>query len=99
MFYILRQTLLIYLVIFSICIAQSMRTESEPGLGNYVIPFYAANTYRLDIQPPDEYLGFKLGSRPVHHAEVLDYYKYLDELLDNVNLTEYGKTYEGKPLV
>ena len=76
-----------------------MRTESEPGLGNYVIPFYAANTYRLNIQPPDEYLGFKLGSRPVHHDEVLDYYKYLDELLDNVNLTEYGNTYEGKPLV
>ena len=99
MFYILRQTLLIYLVIFSICIAQSMRTESEPGLGNYVIPFYAANTYRLNIQPPDEYLGFKLGSRPVHHDEVLDYYQYLDELLDNVTLTEYGKTYEGKPLV
>ena len=61
MFYILRQTLLIYLVIFSICIAQSMRTESEPGLGNYVIPFYTANTYRLNIQPPDEYLGFKLS--------------------------------------
>ena len=76
-----------------------MRTESEPGLGNYVIPFYAANTYRLNIQPPDEYLGFKLGSRPVHHDEVLDYYQYLDELLDNVTLTEYGKTYEGKPLV
>ena len=99
MFYILRKILLIYLVIFSICIAQSMRTDSEPGLGNYVIPFYAANTYRLNIQPPDEYLGFKLGSRPVHHDEVLDYYNYLDELLDNVNLTEYGKTYEGKPLV
>jgi hypothetical protein len=99
MFYILRQIFLIYLVIFPICKAQSMRTDSAPGMGNYVIPFYAANTYRLDIQPPDEYLGFKLGSRPVHHAEVLDYYNYLDELLDNVNLTEYGNTYEGKPLV
>ena len=87
MFYILRQTLLIYLVIFSICIAQSMRTDSEPGMGNYAIPFYGANTYRLNIQPPGEYLGFKLGSRPIHHGEVLDYYKYLDKILDNVNLT------------
>ena len=99
MFYILRQILLIYLVIFPFCAAQSMRTESAPGLGNYDIPFYAANTYRLNIQPPDEYLGFKLGARPVHHAEVLDYYNYLDELLDNVNLIEYGNTYEGKPLI
>ena len=49
MFYILRQILLIYLVIFPICKAQLMRTDSTPGLGNYVIPFYAANTYRLDI--------------------------------------------------
>ena len=76
-----------------------MRTDTEPGLGNYIIPFYGANKYHLNIQPPSEYLGFKLGSRPVHHDEVLDYYNYLDELLDNVNLTEYGKTYEGKSLV
>ena len=61
MFYILRKIFLIYFVIFPICAAQSMRTEPAPGIGNYKIPFYAANTYRINIQPPDEYLGFKLG--------------------------------------
>ena len=47
----------------------------------------------------DEFLGFTLGSRPAHHDEVMNYFNYLDKLLDNINLVEYGRTYEGKPLV
>ena len=30
---------------------------------------------------------------------MIDYYNYLDKLLDNIVLTQYGYTYEGKPLV
>ena len=94
-----KKSFLVSTMIFSICIAQSYQNESAHGLGDYNIPFFKADAYRPNVQPPGEFFGFTLGARPVHHYEVLDYFNYLDKLLDNINLTEYGYTYEGKPLV
>ena len=94
-----KKSFLVFIMGFSICIAQSYQNESAHGLGDYNIPFFKADAYRPNVQPPGEFLGFTLGARPVHHYEVLDYFNYLDKLLDNINLTEYGYTYEGKPLV
>ena len=56
-------------------------------------------TWVILWKTPNEFLGFALGSRPVHHYEVIDYFNYLEKLLDNITLTEYGYTYEGKPLI
>ena len=94
-----QKSVLIYIMILSFCNAQSYQNESAHGLGDYNVPFFKSGTYRPNVQPPDEFLGFTFGSRPVHHYEVIDYFNYLDNLLDNINLTEYGYTYEGKPLV
>ena len=94
-----KKLFLISIMILSLSIAQSYEDESAHGVGNYNVPFFKADSYHPNVQPPDEFLGFTLGSRPVHHYEVLDYFNYLDKLLDNINLSEYGYTYEGKPLV
>ena len=96
---VIKKSLLIYPIILSLSFAQSYDNESAHGLGDYNIPFFKADSYHPNVQPPDEFLGFTLGSRPVHHNEVIDYYNYLDKLLDNTVLTQYGYTYEGKPLV
>ena len=96
---VIKKSLLIYPIILSLSFAQSYDNESAHGLGDYNIPFFKADSYHPNVQPPDEFLGFTLGSRPVHHNEVIDYYNYLDKLLDNIVLTQYGYTYEGKPLV
>ena len=96
---VIKKSLLIYPIILSLSFAQSYDNESAHGLGDYNIPFFKADSYHPNVQPPDEFLGFTLGSRPVHHNEVIDYYNYLDKLLDNTALTQYGYTYEGKPLV
>ena len=96
---VIKKSLLIYPIILSLSFAQSYDNESAHGLGDYNIPFFKADSYHPNVQPPDEFLGFTLGSRPVHHNEVIDYYNYLDKLLDNTTLTQYGYTYEGKPLV
>ena len=93
------KSFLISIMILCLSFAQSHVNESAHGLGNYNVPFFKADSYRPNVQPPDEFLGFTLGSRPAHHDEVMNYFNYLDKLLDNINLVEYGRTYEGKPLV
>jgi hypothetical protein len=69
------------------------------AFGQDTLPLYPSKDYRSDIQSPSDYLGFSLGSRPVHHEEALDYFQYLSDQLPNAQLKEYGKTYEGRTLV
>jgi len=51
------------------------------------------------IQSPSEFLGFKLGEQFTPHHRVVEYYKYLASVSKNLNLKEYGKTNEGRPLL
>ena len=51
------------------------------------------------VQSPDEFLGYKLGDKFTRHHLVVDYYKHLAEVSDMVTLKEYGRTYEGRPLL
>lgn len=72
---------------------------TNPVFGQDQVSFYSSEDYRSDIPSPSDYLGFPLGSRPVHHEEVLDYFQYLSDELPNAQLEEYGRTYEGRALV
>ena len=88
------------LVAFTLMLnSQTMLTHDSPGLGNYDLPFNSNGTYNNEIQSPSEFLGFELGSRPVHHWETKTYFEYLDATVDNVTLYSYGKTYEGRELI
>jgi hypothetical protein len=51
------------------------------------------------IQPPSEFLGYKLGEQFTPHHRVVDYYKYLASVSQNIRLHQYGKTNEGRPLI
>jgi hypothetical protein len=75
------------------------RTDAQPGLGGYDVPFMAGGTYRDDVRSPGDFLGRPLGSRPATHAEILAYASYLADTFDNVELHEYARTYEGRRLV
>lgn len=53
-----------------------------------------------DLQSPSEFLGYELGSRFTRHHRVVDYCRYLaGAAKDEVQLHEYGKTYEDRPLL
>ena len=53
-----------------------------------------------DLQSPSEFLGYELGTQFTRHHEVVDYYQYLAKAApDRVQLTEYGKTNERRPLL
>lgn len=51
------------------------------------------------IQSPSEFLGYKLGDQFTPHYRVVEYYKYIASVSQNIKLQEYGKTNEGRPLL
>jgi len=89
----------LFFIFFCPVEAQNTQIHPSPGLGDYDVPFYSGGSYRLDIQSPDDFFGFFLGSRPVSHPEVLAYLEYLAASLPNASLKNYGTTFEGRRLV
>ena len=58
---------------------------------------FPANSQSL--QSPAEFLGYELGSQFTPHHNVLAYFRHMAEQTDQVSLTQYGTTYEGRELV
>lgn len=51
-----------------------------------------------EIQSPQEFLGYEIGTRFTRHHKVVDYFKYVSNTLTNVQLEKYGETNEHRPL-
>ncbi len=58
-----------------------------------------ASSGQATLQSPKEFLGYELGDRFTRHDKVVAYFKHVDEVSSNVKLTQYGETYEHRPLV
>src|SRR5688572_3803688 len=49
---------------------------------------------------PEQFLGYKLGSRYSPHFRIVNYYKHVAETMPStVKLEQYGETNEGRPLL
>jgi hypothetical protein len=48
---------------------------------------------------PKEFLGYELGDRFTRHHRVVEYYKHVADVMENVSVTQYGETYEYRPLI
>jgi hypothetical protein len=64
-------------------------------LSFFVISFTA---FSQNIQSPDEFLGYELGTRFTNHYRVVDYFQYVAKASNMVQLQEYGKTNEHRLL-
>ncbi|MGB5646903.1 MAG: M14 metallopeptidase family protein, partial [Muriicola sp.] len=52
------------------------------------------------LKSPSEFLGYELGTQFTRHHEVVEYYQYLANTVpERVQLQEYGKTNERRPLL
>jgi hypothetical protein len=51
-----------------------------------------------NIQSPDEFLGYELGTKFSRHHKVIDYFTYISTNSNQVVLEKYGETNEGRPL-
>jgi hypothetical protein len=56
------------------------------------------STVAQQIQSPDEFLGYELGTQFTFHHKAVEYFKYVAEQSPEVEYREYGTTYEGRPL-
>ncbi len=50
------------------------------------------------LQSPEAYLGYELGTAFTRHHKVVDYFKHVASESGNVTYDEYGMTYEKRPL-
>jgi hypothetical protein len=67
---------------------------------DYGIDIYPAHAdHDPAIPDPDDALGFPVGQRTATSAQILAYARTLSEASERVQLVEYGRTYEGRPLV
>lgn len=52
------------------------------------------------VQSPEKFLGYKVGTRYTPHWKIVDYFKHVAAgMPDRVNLKQYGLTNEGRPLM
>ncbi|WP_113661097.1 M14 family metallopeptidase [Pedobacter nanyangensis] len=51
------------------------------------------------LQTPDAFLGYELGTHFTSHQKVVDYFKDVAAKSAKVKLQSYGKTYEGRELL
>lgn len=51
------------------------------------------------LQSPDEFLGYELGTRFTPNYKVVDYYQHVASQMSNVTHYEYGQTNELRPLI
>jgi len=51
------------------------------------------------LQSPAEFLGYELGDRFTRHHRMVEYFKHVDEASGNVEVKQYGETYEHRPLI
>jgi hypothetical protein len=55
--------------------------------------------FAQSLQTPEQFLGYPLGSQFTPHYRVLEYFKAVAAVTPNMQLVQYGTTYEGRPLM
>lgn len=52
-----------------------------------------------NITSPEEFLGYRTGDRFTYHHQVVDYFRHVSENSEKVQFVNYGKSFEGRPLI
>ncbi|WP_081681342.1 M14 metallopeptidase family protein [Flectobacillus major] len=56
-------------------------------------------SYDPAIPTPQQYFGFQVGDWHIQHEQLVGYMKKIAEVSNRVKITEYGRTYENRPLL
>ncbi len=57
-----------------------------------------ASIFAQNLQSPEQFLGYEIGTQFTRHADVVNYFKHVAENSTLVEYTTYGKTNENRPL-
>ncbi len=77
--------------------ATTVPPSAVPGL-KYDAEFFPSFKHDPGVPTPDSVLGFRLGDRPVMHAQVEAVLKAIAAKSPRCRLFEYGRTHEGRTL-
>jgi len=105
MFSITRRGLLCSLLPFVVCLTVAVSLSAASDFkpvgyhGDYDVEFFPGGTYLPDVPTPSTVLGFKVGSQPATHRQVVEYFEQLAKASDRVILKSHGQTYEGRKLI
>ena len=93
-----RIVVLTALVQLTLCAAGFSQTSS------FIAPLSAGEVLDLPqvdarVPRPDAVLGYPIGARFTHWDRIVDYLKQVAAASPRVKVMEYGRTYEGRPLV
>ncbi len=70
------------------------------GYSQVTLDYYLPKMeYNPDIPTPYEVLGYHPGEWHVSHDQLLKYMKALDKASDRIEIIEYARTYENRPLI
>ncbi|MBT8245086.1 MAG: zinc carboxypeptidase [Winogradskyella sp.] len=68
-------------------------------LALFLITAISFSSTSQNIQSPDKFLGYEIGTQFSRHHQVIDYFKSVAKALPNqVKMEKYGETYERRPL-
>ena len=65
----------------------------------FVFLGFVSISFSQNIQSPESFLGYKLGSQFTPHYKIVEYFRYVAQASKNVKLVQYGTTNEGRPLI
>src|SRR5262245_58294438 len=54
---------------------------------------------QVKLLSPAEFLGYELGDRFTRHHRVIEYFRHVESAATNVKVSQYGETYEHRPLL
>ncbi len=92
-------------VLVSVLVVASARAQQPPERPPLLAPLSGGQELPLPevaeagVPSPAEALGYPLGARFTHWDRIVAYLETLDAASDRVAMWEYGRTYEGRPLV
>lgn len=87
----MRPYLIVFISIILFCFNSLSQVEG--------FQFVPDANYNSEIPPPKSILGYDIGTKPLRYGEIIHYLKTLDEKSEEVQLVEFGKTYEERSLV
>lgn len=62
--------------------------------------FIASLTFAQPLQSPEQFLGYKIGTKFTPHYKIVNYFKSVAQAKpDMVKVEQYGETNEGRPLM
>ena len=83
-----------YLLVLLFLIFQSIPSNGQKGM-EYYLP---TGEYADDIPTPMDILGYNPGDWHVTHDQLVTYLKALDAVSDRIEMREYARSHENRPL-